>query len=164
MDKRQQKIEITPTFYCEDHMNNPKNIFLYYSFIVIFLFSCGFITETTVIDTPDEYRRTYDAKEEIVLRAIARVFQERQMGLNVTINRKDRTVTTDYFTRDDWRTKSIARVKQINWKETETVITIITEKKTKTGWQMVRVLKKEQYANVFSEIELRIYEEMAKIQ
>ncbi len=164
MDKRQQKIEITPTFYCEDHMNNPKNIFLYYSFIVIFLFSCGFITETTVIDTPDEYRRTYEAKEEIVLRAIARVFQERQMGLNVTINRKDRTVATDYLTRDDWRTKSFARVRQIDWKETETVISIITEKKTKTGWQMVRLLKKEQYANVFSEIELRIYEEMAKIE
>jgi len=145
-------------------MNNPKNIFLYYSFIVIFLFSCGFITETTVIDTPDEYRRTYEAKEEIVLRAIARVFQERQMGLNVTINRKDRSVTTDYLTIDDWRTKSFARVKKIDWKETETVITIITEKKTKTGWQMVRVLKKEQYANLFSEIELRIYEEMAKIE
>jgi len=145
-------------------MKNPKIIFLYYFFIVIFLFSCGFITETTVIDTPDEYRRTYEAKEEIVLRAIARVFQERQMGLNVTINRKDRTVATDYLTRDDWRTKSFARVKQIDWKETETVISIITEKKTKTGWQMVRLLKKEQYANVFSEIELRIYEEMAKIE
>jgi hypothetical protein len=128
------------------------------------MFSCGFITETTVIDTPDEYRRTYEAKEEIVLRAIARVFQERQMGLNVTINRKDRSVTTDFLTIDDWRTKSFARVKQIDWKETETVITIITEKKTKTGWQMVRVLKKEQYANLFSEIELRIYEEMAKIE
>jgi hypothetical protein len=128
------------------------------------MFSCGFITETTVIDTPDEYRRTYEAKEEIVLRAIARVFQERQMGLNVTINRTDRSVTTDFLTIDDWRTKSFARVKQIDWKETETVITIITEKKTKTGWQMVRVLKKEQYANLFSEIELRIYEEMAKIE
>jgi hypothetical protein len=164
VDKRQQKIEITPTFYFKDNMKNPKIIFLYYFFIVIFLFSCGFITETTVIDTPDEYRRTYEAKEEIVLRAIARVFQERQMGLNVTINRKDRTVATDYLTRDDWRTKSFARVKQIDWKETETVISIITEKKTKTGWQMVRLLKKEQYANVFSEIELRIYEEMAKIE
>lgn len=145
-------------------MKNHKIIFLHYFFIVIFMFSCGFITETTVIDTPDEYRRTYEAKEEIVLRAIARVFQERQMGLNVTINRKDRSVTTDFLTIDDWRTKSFARVKQIDWKETETVITIITEKKTKTGWQMVRVLKKEQYANLFSEIELRIYEEMAKIE
>lgn len=145
-------------------MKNHKIIFLHYFFIVIFMFSCGFITETTVIDTPDEYRRTYEAKEEIVLRAIARVFQERQMGLNVTINRTDRSVTTDFLTIDDWRTKSFARVKQIDWKETETVITIITEKKTKTGWQMVRVLKKEQYANLFSEIELRIYEEMAKIE
>ncbi|MBN1473762.1 MAG: hypothetical protein JW914_04030 [Syntrophaceae bacterium] len=145
-------------------MKKQKIIFLYYFFIVIFMFSCGIITETSVIDTPDEYRKTYEAKEDIVLRAIARVFQERQMGLNVTINRKDRTVVTDYFIRDDWRTKSLAKVKQINWKETETVITIITEKKTKTGWQMVRVLKKDQYANLFSEIELRIYEEMAKIE
>ncbi len=164
MDKRQQKIEITATFYCEDNMKKTKINYLYYFFIVLFLFSCGFITETIVIDKPDEYRRTYEAKEEIVLRAIARVFQERQMGLNITINRNDRTVLTEYLTEGDWRTKSFARVKQINWKETETVISINTEKKTKTGWQLMRVLKKEQYTNLFSEIELRIYEEMAKIQ
>ena len=137
---------------------------MYYFFIVIFLFSCGLITGTAVIDTPDEYRRTYEAKDEIVLRAIARVFQEKQMGRSVTINRKDRTVLTEYLTENDWRTKSFARVKQINWKETEAVISIIAEKKTKTGWQMMRLLKKEQYTNLFSEIELRIYEEMAKIQ
>lgn len=145
-------------------MKKPKIILLYYVFIVFFLFSCGLITETSVIETPDEYRRTYEAKEEIVLRAIARVFQEKQMGRSVTISRKDRTVLTEYLTEDDWRTKSFARVKQINWKETEAVISIITEKKTTTGWQIMRVLKKEQYANLFSEIELRIYEEMAKIQ
>jgi len=145
-------------------MKNHKIIFLYYFLIVIFLFSCGFITETTVIETPDDYRRTYEAKEEIVLRAIARVFQEKQMGRNVTINREDKTVVTDYLTQDDWRTKSYAKVNQINWKETEAVISIITEKKSKKGWEMRRLLKKEQYANLFSEIEIRIYEEMAKIQ
>src|SRR4030065_1894092 len=92
----------------EENIKKPKIIFLYYFFIIIFLFSCGFITETSVIDTPDEYRRTYEAKEEIVLRAIARVFQERQMGLNVTIKRNDRTVLTEYLTEGDWRTKSFA--------------------------------------------------------
>ena len=145
-------------------MKKNKIIFLYSVFIIINIISCGFITENTVINTPDEYRKTYEAKEEIVLRAIARVFGEKQMGRNITINRKDRTVVTDYLTQDDWRTKSYAKVKQINWKETEVVISIVTEEKTKTGWQMIRVLKKEQYANLFSEIELRIYEEMAKIQ
>ncbi len=145
-------------------MKKHKIIISYSVFIIIYLFSCGFITENTVIDTPDEYRKTYEAKEEIVLRAIARVFQERQIGRNVTINRKDKTVVTDYLIQDDWRTKSYAKVNQINWKETETVISIITEKKTKTGWEMRRLLEKEQYANLFSEIELRIYEEMAKIQ
>jgi hypothetical protein len=145
-------------------MKKPKFIYLPFFLIVIYLFSCGFMTGTIVIDKPDEYRKTYEAKEEIVLRAIARVFKEKQMGLNVTINRKDRTVITDYFTQEDWRTKSYAKIRQINWKETEVVISIITEKKTKTGWEMRRVLKKEQYTNLFSEIELRIYEEMAKIQ
>lgn len=145
-------------------MKKHKIIILYSVFIIIYLFSCGFITENTVIDTPDEYRKTYEAKEEIVLRAIARVFQEKQMGRNVTINRKDKTVKTDYLTRDNWRTKSYAKVSQINWKETEAVISIITEKKSKKGWEMRQLLKKEQYANLFREIELRIYEEMAKIQ
>jgi hypothetical protein len=145
-------------------MKKNKIILLCFVFLVINLFSCGFITENTIIDTPDEYIKTYEAKEEIVLRAIARVFQEKQMGRNVTINRKDKTVVTDYLIRDDWRTKSYAKVSQINWKETQTVISIITEKKTKTGWEMRRLLQKEQYANLFSEIELRIYEEMAKIQ
>jgi len=145
-------------------MKKTKIILLCFVFLVINYFSCGFITENTVIDTPDEYIKTYEAKEEIVLRAIARVFQEKQMGRNVTINRKDKTVVTDYLTRDDWRTKSYAKVSQINWKETQTVISIITEKKTKTGWEMRRLLQKEQYTNLFSEIELRIYEEMAKIQ
>lgn len=123
---------------------------------------CGIPSVTTVIDRPDEYAKTFEAKEEIVLRAIAAVFREKEMGSNVVINRAQKIVTTDYFAREGWRTRSIARVRQINWKESEVILTVITEKQSRTGWEMRRLLGKEQYDNAFDAIELKIYEEMAK--
>ena len=65
---------------------------------------------------------------------------------------------------DDWRTKSTASVKRLNWKECEVSLIVTTEKETKKGWELRRLLGKEQYDNFFSVIDLRIYEEMAKIQ
>jgi hypothetical protein len=41
---------------------------------------------------------------------------------------------------------------------------VITEKKTDNGWEMRRLLEKEQYASLFDTIELKIYEEMSKIE
>jgi hypothetical protein len=55
-------------------------------------------------------------------------------------------------------------VRRINWKECEVVLSVITEKKTEKGWEMRRLLDKEQYEVFFSTIELKIYEEMSKIE
>jgi hypothetical protein len=41
---------------------------------------------------------------------------------------------------------------------------VTTEKKTQTGWEIRRLLGKEQYDSFFSVLELKIYEEMARIQ
>ena len=132
--------------------------------IIINLVSCGAEMGSVVITRPDEYRHTYEAKEAVVLRAIAGVFRDKNLGSNVTINKEKQTVDTDYIIQGDWRTKSMARVRKINWKESEVVLSVFTEKKTKEGWEMRRLLEKNQYVNIFDTIELRIYEEMSKIE
>jgi len=117
-----------------------------------------------VISKPDEYRHTYEAGERVILNAMARVFKDKKMGENVRIDREKNKIDTDYVIEGDWRIKSIAKVNKLNWKEREVVISIITEKKTQTGWEMRRLLDKEQYINLFDKIDLAIYEEMSKIE
>ncbi|HDQ04444.1 MAG TPA: hypothetical protein ENN23_07780 [Deltaproteobacteria bacterium] len=139
----------------------------YYSFVfavvaLAVLIACGGRVGHVVISEPDEYRVVYEANEEVILRAIAGVFWEKRMGTNVTIRKEDNYVKTDYIVQGDWRTKSLAKVRKLNWKESEVLLSVITEKKTKSGWEMRRLLDKQQYLNLFGTIELRIYEEMAK--
>jgi len=134
--------------------------------IIIFLnlISCTPQYGQVVISKPDEFRHNYEAKEEIILKSIASVFKEKSVGSNVNINHKNLTVDSDYFIQGDWRTKSNAMVRRINWKECEVVLSVITEKKTEKGWEMRRLLDKEQYEVFFSTIELKIYEEISKIE
>jgi len=131
---------------------------------IINLISCGPEIGQVVISRPDEYRHTFEAKEKFVLQAIAAVFRDKNMGINVTIHKEKQTVETDFITQDDWRTRSSAYVRKLNWKESEVFLSVITEKKTEKGWEMRRLLNKEQYDNLFDIIELRIYEEMANIE
>jgi hypothetical protein len=86
------------------------------------------------------------------------------MGINVTINKEKQTVETAFITQGDWRTRSSAYVRKFNWKESEVFLSVIAEKKTEKGWEMRRLLNKEQYNNLFDLIELKIYEEMAKVE
>ena len=117
--------------------------------------------EGEVISKPDEYTHVYDAREDVILRAIAKVFQEKGFG-NTTIDTEKKQVESEYVIQDDWRTKSTARVKKISWKECEVTLSVISEKKTDTGWELRRLLEKKQYDNFFDAIELKIYEEMYK--
>ncbi|SEM26195.1 hypothetical protein SAMN04489760_10883 [Syntrophus gentianae] len=128
------------------------------------LLACGAQIGQTVISQPDEYIYTYEAKEKFILRAIARVFKEKKMGTNIRIDEEKHSVESDYLILDDWRTKSVAKVKKLNWKENEVTISVTTEKKTASGWEMRRLLEKEQYAKVFDTIDLKIYEEMYKTE
>lgn len=43
-------------------------------------------------------------------------------------------------------------------------LAVTTEKKTEAGWEMRRILQKEQYDSFFSVIDLKIYEEMSKVE
>jgi hypothetical protein len=133
-------------------------------FCIINLLSCAAEFGNVLITKPDEYRHVYEANEKIILKAIAKVFREKSLGTRVTIDDKKNMVDTDYFIQGDWRTKGIASVKRLNWKECEVTLIVITEKKTQQGWEMRRLLEKEQYVSFFNVIDLKIYEEMAKIE
>ena len=119
--------------------------------------------EGTVITKPDEHVRAFDGSERIILRAIAQVFRDKGFGSS-TINEEKREIESDYLIQNGWRSKSIARVKKINWKETEVVLSVITEKKVDSGWEMRSLLKKPQYDSLFDAIELQIYQEMYKTE
>jgi hypothetical protein len=145
---------------------NKHRLFLFFIVPVIFLISllltsCG--EEGQVISKPDEYTRVFEANEKIILQAIAQVFKEKEFG-NTTINYDKNQVESDYSIQDDWRSKSIARVKKMNWKECEVTLSVNSEKKTSTGWEMRRLLEKKHYDNFFDAIELQIYNEMYKIK
>jgi hypothetical protein len=132
-------------------------------FIIVNLVSCAAGIGLVVISKPDEYIHLYEANEKIILKAIAGVFKEKNIGANVTIDQKNHQVDSDYVVSGDWRTKANARVQRLNWKECEVILAVTTEKKTETGWEMRRLLQKEQYNSFFSVIDLRIYEEMSRI-
>jgi len=144
-----------------------KKILLFSAAVLLFsvnLISCGTDSGSVVIDQPDQYRHIYEANEKIILNAAARIFRDKAMGRNVKIDLEKKQVETDYAVEGEWRTKSILKVKKLNWKEREVVLSVITEKKTENGWEMRRLLEKEQYVSLFDKIDLAIYEEMSKVQ
>lgn len=132
--------------------------------IIVVLISCGAEFGQVVISKPDEYRHTYEASEKVILKATARVLKDKSMGRNIRIDLKNNLVETDYIIQDDWRTKSTMKVRKLNWKEREAVLSVTTEKKTPSGWEMRRLLDEEQYVKLFDTIDLAIYEEMAKVE
>ncbi len=128
---------------------------------VLFLTACK--EEGEVISKPDEFTRVYEANEDVILRAIAHVFKEKGLG-NAKIDSRKGRVESDPTIQDDWRTKSIATVKKINWKESEVTLSVIMEKKTSKGWEMRRLLEKKHYDNFFDAIDLQVYNEVYKVR
>jgi hypothetical protein len=148
-------------------MKSAKNLLLFLlpvSLIIISLISCASESGQIVISRPDEYRHTYEANEKVILNATARVFRDKSMGKNVRKDREKKQVETDYIIQGDWRTKSFLQVKKLNWKESQVVLSVITEKQTNTGWEMRRLLDTEQYIKLFDTIELAIYEELSRME
>ena len=145
-------------------ISRQKIFLIIITLIFVSILSCAQQFGSVVIEKPDEYRHTYEAKETIILKAIAHVLKEKKIGTNFSINRNKLTVDSDYTVEGDWRTKSSARVRNLNWKECEVALVVVTEKKTNTGWEIRRLLDKEQYDSIFSIIDLRIYEEMYKVE
>lgn len=142
-----------------------KTFFLVCSFFILMhLVSCATPFGSAIISKPDEHSRIYEAREKIILKAIAAVLKEKSIGGNVVIDHANNRVDSDYVVSGEWRTKTSARVKRLNWKECEVALSVTTEKKTDKGWEMRRLLEKDQYDSFFSVIDLKIYEEMSKIE
>jgi hypothetical protein len=162
----QQQIAPIKTARDQNLMKSSKNpaLVLPVILIIINLISCASEFGQVIISKPDEYRHTYEASEKFILNATARVFRDKSMGSSVKIDRENKRVETDYIIQGEWRTRSLAKVNKLNWKEREVVLSVITEKKTETGWEMRRLLDKEQYINLFDTIDLIIYEEMSKVE
>jgi hypothetical protein len=121
------------------------------------LTSC--LEEGSPIDKPDAYTHVYEAGEKYILRAVARVFREKDLG-KPAIHADRHEVTSDWVVQGEWRTRSVARVRGLNRRENEVTLSVINEKLTSQGWEMRRLLGKEQYDRIFHVIETRIYEEM----
>jgi hypothetical protein len=136
--------------------------------VVLFVFLTAFLltactNEGTVITKPDEYSRAFESNEKIVLKALAQVFKDKGFG-TASVNSEKKEIESTYLIQNGWRSKTVARVKQINWKETEVKLSVITEKQVESKWEMRRLLKKEQYDSIFDAIELQIYQEMYKTE
>ena len=145
---------------------NKRRFFVIFPVAVIFIIallpaSCR--EEGQVVSKPDEYTRAFEASENIILRVIMHVFKENGFG-NAKIDSEKNRVESDYIIQSGWRSKGIARVKKITWNECDVTLSVITEKNTSTGWEMRRLLGKEQYDNLFNAIELQIYREMYKVK
>jgi hypothetical protein len=139
----------------------PFLILLLVATFSLFLWSC--MEEGEPTDKPEQVTRVYEAKEKFALQAIAKVFNEKDLG-KATVNAEAHEVTSDYVYQGEWRTQGFARTRQINWKETEVTLTVITEKKSSTGWEMRRLLGADQYKKIFKAIETQIYREMYKTE
>ncbi len=145
-----------------------RRVTAFFSFAAILIFfpvnliSCSPHVGQIKISKPDEYKRTYEANEKYILRAVASVLREENMGTNIEIKPGENMVETDYIVQGDLRTKSIAHVKRLNRGECELTLSVIAEKKTEQGWEMRRLLEKDQYDTFFNAIEIQIYREISK--
>lgn len=163
MDKRKRPLKFVAV-HGAGCMVNKKFLLLFSVIFIINLISCLRDMGGVVILKPDECSHVYEANETVILKAIAHVFKEKNIGTHIRIDRTNLLVDSDYWESGDWRTKASARVKRLNWKECEVNLAVTSEKKTKTGWEMRRLLQKQQYDTFFDIIELKIYEEMANVE
>jgi len=122
---------------------------------------CSCNQEGEAIDKPDEFTHVYQANEKYILRAIDQVFKDKDLG-RATIHKDTNEVTSDYIVQGEWRIRGLARIREVNRKEREVTLSIITERKTPTGWEIRRLLGKEQYERFFDAIDTQIYRELSK--
>ena len=141
----------------------PLLIFILPVIIIAGLFLTSCMEGGQVISKPDEYTRVYEASEDIIIRALKQVFKDKGFG-SASMNPEKKQLESDYLFQNDWRSKAVARVRKINWKECEVTLSVITEKKTQAGWEMRRLLETEQYDKLFLAIELQIYQEQYKLK
>jgi hypothetical protein len=124
------------------------------------LCSCG--GEGEPIGKPDEFTRVYQANEKYILRAIYQTFKEKELGQAISKSEETQEVTSDYIVQGGWRIRALARISKVNRSESEVALSIITEKRTPTGWELRRLLGKEHYERFFDTLDTQIYREISR--
>jgi hypothetical protein len=163
LHKRRSERESMKGFQVTDMKKKQCLHILLFIILIIGLFPTACTEDGKVISKPDEFTHVYEANEEVILGAITQVFKEKGFG-NAKIAARKGRVESDYTIQDDWRSKSIATVKKMNWKESEVTLSVITEKKTSSGWEMRRKLEKKHYDIFFDAIGLQIFNEIYKVK
>jgi hypothetical protein len=137
---------------------NGGTIFILLAFLFLCLTTAACEHMPDALPKQEEAVRIFDADEKVVLKAIARVLKERGFGDSKVAADQSR-LETDYVVQEDWRTRVVATVKEISRKETEVTLSVMTEKKSSSGWTPKKIMGKEQYDKIFDEIEMQIYRE-----
>ena len=130
-------------------------------------FSCGHIpAEDPLTQEVDKSTQVFDASEKIIVRAVKQVLKERGFGQAKVkkVGEDESHLETEYVLQGEWRTKMEATVKKVSRKEREVTLLVTTEQKDSgpSGWKAKKLLGKEQYEKIFSEIEMQIYREWGK--
>jgi hypothetical protein len=133
-------------------------IFSILAFLLLSLFAAACTHFPDAPPEPEKAYRIFDADEKIILQAITRVLKDRGFPKPQVEANKGR-LETDYVVQGNWRTKVVATVEKISARKREVTLSVITEKKSFSQWQSKKVLHKEQYDQLFAEIEMQIYRE-----
>ena len=115
--------------------------------------------ETVLPEKATPNTRIFSSNEKFIARAIARVAKDRGFE-GVKVKSDNSGVETDFVEQGEWRSKIIASIEKISRQEREVTVTVITEKKSSLGWEPRKMMGKEQYEQLFGEIEMQIYREM----
>lgn len=129
---------------------------LAFLFLSLFTAACTHFPDAPL--EPEKARQIFDADEKVILKAITRVLKDRGFG-NPRVEADKGRLETDYVVQGDWRTKVVATVEKISARKREVILSVITEKKSFSQWQPKKILRKEQYDQLFGEIEMQIYRE-----
>jgi hypothetical protein len=145
-----------------NHTGKPRSLLCLLLAIVAINFSVAACSDDGIlIERPDEFTHVFRASERHILRAIAQTFRDRDLG-KPTINEEAQEILSDYIDQGEWRVRGLARIRDLGGNEREVTLSILTEKRTPTGWELRRLLGKEQYQKFFDAIDTQIYREMSK--
>jgi len=132
-------------------------------FVFFFLFPSACQHAPEALPEPEGTSYIFEADDNVILRALSRVFKDRGFGES----RVDKgRIETDYLVQGGWRTKGVATIKKISRKEREVTVSIITEQKdsSPSGWKPKKLMGQGQYETFFNELEMQIYREWYKGQ
>jgi hypothetical protein len=158
--RRTQPLSASQRSFPNGHLKGWVLSFVSTFLCCLFLSAC-LHTSADILPEPEITTWVFDADEKIILRAITQVLKDRGYG-DAHVEAEKNRLETDYVVQGDWRTKVVASVKKLNRQQREVTLSVITEEKSSKGWELKKIMKKEQYEKFFNEFEMQIYQEWSR--